>query len=70
MNGEAILKELEIHGVKGKLSADISSFYEKSRLCVNVAENMSGCFSLGKGLIQGCGMSPLPFNYYMKGVAE
>ena len=70
MNGEAILKVLEIHGVKGKLSADVSSFYEKSRLCVKVVESMSGSFSVENGLMQRCGMSPLPFNFYMKGVAE
>ena len=61
---------LRVYGVGGKLLKAVQSFYEDSRACVRVGNDVSEWFPVDVGLRQGCVMSPWLFNVYMDGVVR
>ena len=60
---------LRVYGVGGKLLKAVQSFYEDSRACVWMGNDVSGWFPVNVGLRQSCVMSPW-FNVYMDGVVR
>ena len=59
---------LRVYGVGGKLLKAVQSFYVNSNACVRVGNDVSECFPVNVGLIQGCVISPWLFTVYMDGV--
>ena len=57
---------LRVYGVGGKFLKVVQSFYIDSRACVWVGNGASEWFSVNVGFRQGCVMSPLLFNVYMR----
>ena len=61
---------LERYGVRGAVLQAVKSFYEGSRACVRVRNEVSRWFEVKTGLRQGCVMSPWLFNIYMDEVVN
>lgn len=61
---------LEEYGIGGKLGEGIKAFYRNSRMCVRVGGGESEMFRVGRGLRQGCVMSPWLFNIFMDSVCR
>ena len=67
---KAVWEVLGLYGVGGKLLKAVRSFYDGSKACVRVNDEMSDCFPVNVGLRQGCVMSPWLFNMYIDGVVR
>ena len=61
---------LRVFGVGGKFWKPVQSFYEDSRACFRVGNDVSEWFPANVGLRQGCVMSPWLFNVYIDGVVR
>jgi len=67
---KAVWEVLRMYGVGGNLLKAVKSFYDGSKACVRVENQMSDCFPVNVGLRQGCVMSPWLFNMYMDGIVS
>jgi len=48
----------------------IERIYERMEVTIRTNNGLSGSFRMGKGVRQGCALSPLLFNLYMAGINE
>jgi len=62
-------KMLKEKGIEGLLRR-IERIYERTEVIVRTNDGLSGSFRTGKGVRQGCALSPLLFNLYMAGIVE
>ena len=61
---------LEEFGVLGRLGRGIKALYNNCRMCVRVGREESEKFEVGRGLRQGCVISPWLFNMVMESVCR
>ena len=61
---EKLWKVLHECGVDGYLIRSMGSLYDGNRACVRLGSRVRKYFELGKGLRQGCVMSPWFFNRF------
>ena len=62
--------KLRLLGVNGKLYNSIRALYADTTACIRLNNVHSEWFNVNSGLRQGCAMSPLLFNLYIKDLCD
>jgi len=71
VNGDTLWKIFKEKGIEeGLFLRRIERIYERTEVTVRTNDRLSGSFRTGKGVRQGCALSPLLFNLYMTGIDE
>jgi len=61
---------MEEKGIEEGLLRRIEKNYERTEITIRTNDGLSRSFRRGKGVRQGCALSPLLFNLYMAGIDE
>jgi len=61
---------LKEKGIEKGLLKRIEKIYERTEVTIKTNDGLSGSFKTGRGVRQGCALSPLLFNLYMTGIDE
>jgi hypothetical protein len=69
VNRDILWKKLANVGVNGKMFLAVKSIYSNVTACVQVNNLHTNWFNVNNGLRQGCGLSPILFNFYVNDLA-
>jgi hypothetical protein len=67
---EALMRKVEAAGVGGTFLSLIKSLYDNSSMTVRVGDDLSDPYTLGRGLRQGCPLSPMLFNVFINDILD
>ena len=66
VNQEILRKILTDNGIPTNITAAIQSLYKNTKICVKLPNHkLCKILNINKGVRQGCGLSPTPFNLYI-----